>query len=692
MTRRQLVTSLLAVGLTLPGGPPLVGDEGMWLFNNLPAEYLEETYGFSPSEQWARHLMLSSVRFNSGGSASFVSREGLVLTNHHVGADTLHKLSTSENNYHRDGFYAASQQEELKAPDLELNQLISIEYVTQQVQAAVNEDMDASQAAVARRAVMAEIEKRSLADTQLRSDVVTLYGGGRYHLYRYKKYTDVRLVWAPEAAIAFFGGDADNFEYPRYNLDACLFRVYEDGRPAETEHYLRWSAEGVRDEELVFVSGNPGRTNRISTLAELKYLRDAALPHRLNFIRRREVLLQQFGLQSPERERRARDELFGIQNSRKALTGMLQGLQDPAFMQRKEQAQRKLHAAIRSDADLRPHLDAWATIASLQQRKAQLLGQGVSLNVSLFRVAQTLVRMAIEDQKPSGQRLREYRDSARESLMQQLLSPAPVYKDLEQAQLADLLGYMVEQRGGDDTLVQQVLGGSSPVQRAAELTQGTRLDEIAVRRHLAEGGMRAIEASDDPMIRLAQLIDPAARAVRDEREAIEEEERQAYAKIADAIFATQGTSMYPDATFTLRLAFGAVKGYQQGGEPVPPWTTLAGVFQHEEVHLAEPPWQLPERWHERRDQLDLDTQFNFVCTADIIGGNSGSPVVNLDLELVGLIFDGNIQSLSGDFRYDDRIDRAVSVSSSAILEALRNVYDAQRLVDELDIVETGKGR
>ncbi len=682
MTLNRIAASLLTLGLALPSSL-LLADEGMWLFNDLPTEYLQEKYGFTPTPEWAKHLMLSSVRFNSGGSASFVSSTGLVLTNHHVGADTLQKLSTPEHNYYRDGFYARTMEEEIKAPDLELNQLISVEDVTQRVQAAVKADITPAEAVAARRAVLANIEKESQTATGLRSDVVTLYGGGRYHLYRYKKYTDVRLVWAPEAAIAFFGGDADNFEYPRYNLDACIFRVYEDDKPAEVKSFLKWSDEAVQEGELVFVSGNPGRTNRISTLAELKYLRDVGLPYRLNFIRRREILLQQFGLKSPEKERRAHEELFGVQNSRKALTGMLQGLQDPAFLARKQRAEDTLVAAVEQDPKLAGSAQAWQTIKELQQRQAELLRRGVALNVELFRTAQTLVRMAEEDQKPSAERLREFRDSARESLLQQLLSPAPIYKDLEQVKLADLIAFLMEERGGDDPLVQKVLAGKSPGERAVELVQGTRLDDVATRQKLVDGGTAAIEASDDPMIQLARLVDSESRAVRDAQEQIDEQKRQAYAQIADAMFATQGTSTYPDATFTLRLAFGAVKGLEQDGEQIPAATTFGGAFQHEQNHGGKDPWELPPRWHALKDKIELNTQFNFVCTADIIGGNSGSPVVNRNLELVGLIFDGNIQSLSGDFRYDDKQDRAVSVSSQAIRRALREIYEADRIADEL---------
>jgi hypothetical protein len=655
----------------------------MWLFNDLPGDQLEAEYDFRPTVEWADHLMKASVRFNSGGSASFISSQGLVLTNHHVGADTLYKVSTPENNYYRDGFFARTHDEEIKAPDLELNQLISLEDVTQQVQAAVTVNMTPAEAAVARRAVMAKIEKESQDQTGLRSDVVTLYGGGRYHLYRYKKYTDVRLVWAPEAAIAFFGGDADNFEYPRYDLDACIFRVYEDDQPAKIEHFLKWSDGGVRENELVFVSGNPGRTSRISTVAALKFQRDVRFPYTLNLIRRREILLQQFGLRSPENERRAHDDLFGAQNSRKARTGMLQGLQDPQFMASKEAAEKRLLAAIAQDPKLRGHAEAWKTIERLQERQAELMNKGLSFNVSLFQTALTLVRMEAEDKKPGPQRLREFRDSARESLLQQLFSPAPVYKDLEQAKLADMLTLMVEQRGGDDPLVQQVLTGKSPRTRAAELVQGTRIDDVEFRRQLAADGGKALALCDDPMIQLAKLVDPESRRIREIQETLDEEERQAYAQIAEAIFATQGTSTYPDATFTLRLSFGTVKGYEQEGEQIPPWTTIGGAFEYEQLHGAKDPWELPRRWHEHKDDIQGDTQFNFVCTADIIGGNSGSPVVNRDLELVGLIFDGNIQSLPSDCRYDDRQDRAVAVSSQAIREALRKIYGAARIVEEL---------
>ena len=678
---------ILAVtwGVWLAAGVPhcSTADEGMWLFNALPKQYLREKYGFEPSDAWADHVMKSSVRFNVGGSASFISSTGLVLTNHHVGSDTLHKLSSAEHNYAEDGFYAKRLEDEIPAPDLELNQLVAIVDVTDRVQSAVREGMSAAEALRARRAVIAQIEKESKDQTGLRSDVVTLYGGGRDHLYRYKRYTDVRLVWAPEAAIAFFGGDADNFEYPRYCLDACIFRVYEDGKPAKIEHYLRWSDDGVQENELVFVSGNPGRTSRISTLAALKHQRDVRLPYVLNYIRRREIMLQQFGLEGVEQERRAKDDLFGIQNSRKALTGMLQGLQDPRLMKVKQRQEEALLAAVAKNPKLADAADAWEQIAKLQKRRAALQGKGVSLNTRLFRIAQTLVQMAAEDQKPNAERLPEFRDSARDSLLQQLFSPAPIYKDLEQATLADLISWMIEQRGGDDPLVQQILAGKGPRDRAAELVTGTQLDRVEFRKKLAEGGAEAIANCKDPLIQLAQAVDAEARAVRKERDEISELERQAYGKIAEVLFAVKGTSSYPDATFTLRLAFGPVKGYVEDGRTIPPWTTMGGAFEHEKRHGAKEPWKLPESWVKARDRIDLDTPFNFVCTADIIGGNSGSPVINRDAELVGLIFDGNIQSLTADYLYDDKVSRAVSVDARALREALEKIYHADRIVSEL---------
>lgn len=655
----------------------------MYLYTDLPLDHLKSKYGFTPSEAWAEHLRLCSVRFNSGGSGSFISSDGLVLTNHHVASDTLHKLSTPERNLIDDGFLAESTSDELQAPDLELNQLVSIEDVTDRVNAAVDSDASAEDAAKNRRAVIATIEKESLEETKLRSDVVTLFGGAKYHLYRYKKYTDVRLVWAPETAAAFFGGDADNFEYPRYNLDATIMRVYEDGKPAKLDHFLRWNDQPLKAGELVFVSGNPGRTQRIFTVDALKYLRDDRIPYLLDYLRRKEILMQQFGLEGTEATRRARDELFGIQNARKAYTGMLAGLQDPQTLATKQEREQQLMAQLNQDPQLKELTGAWQEIAKLQDRKREMLGQSVQLRSSLFSLAQRIVLVGAEDRKPDADRLRGYNDASRESLLQSLLSTAPIYADLERAKLADELARLVELRGADDELVQQVLDGSSPRERAATIVGGTKLVDVAFRKSLIEGGQEAITSSSDPMIQLAETLDSEYRRIRGENEQIEERERQAYAKITSAVTAIEGTGGYPDATFTLRLAFGAVQGYEQNGESIEPTTDFAGAYQHASDHEGQQDFDLPKSWMDAKDRVDLKTQLNFVCTADIIGGNSGSPVVDRNGELVGLIFDGNIQSLTSDYLYSDKQARAVSVSGVGIIEALRSIYKARDLAGQI---------
>ena len=679
----QLVSCLMLQFAFLYSAPQLKGDEGMYLFNDLPGQVLQDRYGFEATEAWANHLRLSSVRFNSGGSGSFISSNGLVLTNHHVASDTLHKLSTPERNLIDDGYLAKSLDQELKAPDLELNQLVSIEDVTSRVEQAVDADAAPSESAKQRRAVIATIEKDSLEATGYRSDVVTLFGGAKYHLYRYKKYTDVRLVWAPETEAAFFGGDADNFEYPRYNLDATIMRVYEDGKPAQVKNFLKWSSDPLKSGELVFVSGNPGRTQRIFTAAALKYLRDSRIPYLLDFLRRKEVLMQQFSLEGQEASRRARDELFGIQNSRKAYTGMLAGLQNPQTIQNKQAREDVLLAAVAKDPDVSGLAAAWSEIAAIQQEKAEMLGKSVSFRSSLFGYALQLVLLAAEDQKPNEERLRGYTDAARDSLLQSLLSTAPVYDDLEQVKLADELSRFIETQGADSPLVMQVLAGKSPRERAAELVNGTKLGTVAERKKLVEGGNDAVSVSSDPMVALARTVEEEYRRLRSENERIAESERQAYARVSQAVTAIEGTGGYPDATFTLRLAFGEVKGYLEDGKKIPATTDFSGAYQHALDHAGQQDFDLPKSWLKAESKVNLKTQLNFVCTADIIGGNSGSPVVNREGELVGLIFDGNIQSLTSDYLYSDEQGRAVSVAGVGIIEALRAIYNAGDLADQI---------
>ncbi len=668
-----------------------LADEGMWTFNNVPRAEIKKKYGFEVTDAWLKKVQLASVRFNSGGSGAFVSADGLVLTNHHIASDVLQKISNAENDYNKDGFYAKTRDQEVKAPDLELNQLISIEDVTDRVNGAVKPEMSPSDANIARRAVIADIEKESFEKTSLRSDVITLYQGGQYNLYRYKKYTDVRLVFAPEFAIAFFGGDPDNFTYPRYDLDMALFRVYEDNKPLKVENYFKWSKEGAKDGELVFVPGNPGSTARLDTVAHLEYLRDQGLPFAVKLLDRQHSVLEKYRTLGEEQSRRAQEDFFGIENSLKAFRGELDGLRDKTILAKKMKAEEALRKSVAADAKKQKlYGDAWDAIAkgrtSLKSyyRQYALIGNGAGFNSDLFVFARNLVRLAAESAKPNPERLPEFTDARRESLELALYSPAPIYDDFEKVKLADSLAMLRDEVGADDPIVKTALQGKSPEARAAELIDGTKLRDVAFRKQLASGGTKAIEESTDPMIVLARSVDGESRALRKRYETeVQANERVNYGKISRALFEIEGTKLYPDATFTLRLSYGAVKGYPENGKQVPPFTTLAGLYKRAAEHGNKYPFEVPQRWIDKKSSLNMNTPFNFVSTNDIIGGNSGSPVINKNGELVGLIFDGNIQSLVGDFIFDETQNRAVSVDTRAMMEALRKVYGATEAADEL---------
>src|SRR6266404_1040529 len=550
------------------------GDEGMWLFNNPPLKQFKEKYQFEPTPQWLEHLQKASVRFNSGGSGSFVSANGLVITNHHVGADCLQKFGDEQHNYLRDGFYAKTQPEEKKCVDLELNVLMSIEDVTARVSGAVKSGMAGEQAANARKSVIAAIEKESKEKTGLRSDVVTLYQGGAYHLYRYKRYDDVRLVFAPEQQIAFYGGDPDNFEYPRYDLDICIFRIYENGQPAKIDHYLKFNPNGPGDGELTFVSGHPGKTDRQLTLDELADTRDRYLPYVLRMFNRREVLETAYSARSFENARKAREDLFGTQNNRKRYDGYLAGLLDPDIWSQLKAREQKLRDAIARDPKLKSTNAAYdrikhaqAEIAKnapvynyLEQERPVTIGyRGPrALSGNLFKYARLLTRAIDERAKPNGERLPQFRESARESLELELFSTEPIYDDYEILRMTDSLTDFASQFGEDNRLVQKVLAGKSPHTRAVELVSGTKLKDVAVRKDLYGKDAAALQATHDPMIDLARLIDGPAKEARKIYDAQEEMKKQAYAEIARARFAIEGTGSFPDATFTLRLSYGTV--------------------------------------------------------------------------------------------------------------------------------------
>jgi hypothetical protein len=489
---------LRVAGLLLAASLAARADEGMWLFNKPPVRQLEEKHGFKVTPEWLEHLQKSSVRFGNGGSGSFVSANGLILTNHHVGSGMIEKLSTPERDLLKSGFHAKDEGEELKCPDLELNVLMSIEDVTGRVNAAVKPDQSPEDAAAARRAVIAEIEKESQDATGLRSDVVTLFQGGAYHLYRYQRYTDVRLVFAPDAQAAAFGGDPDNFEFPRYCLDFAFFRAYENGQPAKTPHFLKWKAAGAEEGELVFTSGHPGRTNRSITLAQLEAIRDDGFPHRLEQIFRNETMLRAWSDRDRENARRAKGSIIGTQNGRKAIQARLNGLLDPELMKHQAADEAKLRAAFLAKDEWKDAAVAYDRIAEAEAKEREftmrlrMLEGGEGVGTSLFGIARTLLRAADEAAKPDGERLRGYQESSRVSLELDLFSDEPVYKDLELLRLENSLTFLCAKLGAEDPVVIRILAGKSPVERAAELIDGTGLHEVAARRKLYEGGKAAV--------------------------------------------------------------------------------------------------------------------------------------------------------------------------------------------------------
>jgi Peptidase S46 len=668
---------------------PSLADEGMWTFDNPPAKQLEQKYKFTPSAQWLEHIRLASVRFNDGGSGSFVSPTGLVITNHHVAFGQLQKVSTAEKDYVKDGFYAKTQADELKCPDLELNVLVSMEDVTARVQGAVKPGMTEKQALDARKAEQAKIQKESLDKTGFRSDVVSLYQGGEYWLHRYKKYTDVRLVFAPEQQMAFFGGDPDNFTFPRYDLDFAIMRVYENGKPIQTKDYLKWNGKGANDSELVFVSGHPGSTERGLTMAQLTLDQELIYPSRIARYKRWLQALRAYAARGPEQARQAAEEIFGLENSLKAVTGEYNGM-DKALFDKKSKEEADLRAKVNANPEWRRQYgDAWDAIAAATKKQSELFKiqqyRSISTASNLASLARQIVVYVAEIKKPDAQRLNGYHDSQLEELKFYLFSPAPVYLDFEQAMLAFSLKDSLDQLGPDDPFVKAMLNGKTPEQVAAEVMKGTKLADPAVRKNLAEGGEAAVNASTDPLVVLARKADPFFREVRKQYEDnVESVVSSATEKIAKARFAIYGKSVYPDATFTLRLAYGTVNGYPMNGTKAPSRTTFYGLYDRSASFDNKPPFNLTPRFVERRDKIDLSTPLNFVMSADIIGGNSGSPVVNRNGEFVGLIFDGNIESLSGNFVYLEEANRAVAVHSAAIIEALRKVYDAPALANELE--------
>lgn len=670
--------------------PVARADEGMWLFTSFPKAEVQKRHGVQVTDEFLRHMQMSAVRFNSGGTGSFVSPDGLLFTNHHVGADCIQKLSSAGSDFMKNGFLAKAQAEERACPDLELNVLASIEDVTAKVKPAEAASQSPAEANRLRKAAMSEIEKACNASTGLRCDVVTLFSGAQYHLYKYKKYTDIRLVFAPEFDIAFFGGDPENFTYPRYDLDIAFFRAYEDGKPAKVENYFKWSKTGAKEGELVFVPGNPGSTGRLQTVTELEFQRDIAFPLTLRRIESLISALQTYMNQGEEQHRVGNDILFGQQNSFKAISGFNRGLNDQKLMSKKRADEQDLRKRIAADDAQREKFGKlWDELSTAYggyrgyYTRYSLLESGATRGSALFALARSIVRYAEQTRKPNAERLREYAETALPAREQAMYSPAPITPPMEIAVLADYFAFIAKELGAADPLVVQIVDGKTPRQAAEMYVNSSKIIDIAERKRLA-ADPAAVAASTDGMIRLARMIDgPALELRKKVEDEVEGVVTRASAQIAQARFDLSGGTEYPDATFTLRVAFGPAKGYKNDqGKNVAWATTFSGLWPK---GTGKAPYVIPPSWLKAKSKLKGSTAFNFVSTADTHGGNSGSATLNPKGEVVGILFDGNIEGLPNRFVYTDETARSVHVASQGIAEALKFVYAADNLLKELGL-------
>jgi len=692
MKRIALIVLLISFGWASLG---VRADEGMWTFDNVPRKLIKEKYGFDITDEWLEHVRLASVRVGEGGSGSFVSPGGLLFTNQHIGRGQVTKLSTPQRDLVKDGFYAATRRDELKCPDLEVNVLVSYEEVTQRVQGAVKAAAADKDANSQRKAEMSAIEKECSTATGLKCEVITLYSGGEYWLYRNRKYTDLRLVFAPEEQIAYFGGDYDNFTYPRWNFDITFFRVYENGQPLKTPHYLKWSKAGAAEGELIFTPGYPGSTARLLTVAQIAYQRDVGNPLQMQVWTSRRDALARYAALGAEPARRASAGRLGLENSIKRLVGQQGGLVNPRVFRKKEDDEAALRARVAANPEWqRTYAPAWdqvaAAYAALPASAKRLAFSNLTAS-RLAGMASTIVRYGDEIQKPSGQRYPEFTDARLEGLKFSLFSTAPVFPEMEEAQLAAWLEDAQKSLGPDDAFVKAALGGQTAAALAKQVMAGTKLMDAAARKALVDGGRPAIVASADPLIELARRVEPIVRELRAwQEERIQSVDSRAGQKIAEARFAVYGKTAYPDANFNLRLEYGTVLGYEEDTTLVPPKTTFYGLYERAAGFGEKAPFTLPARWRDGRAALDLATPFNFVYTADTIGGNSGSPVINRSAEICGINFDSNVQKLPNRYMYIDEAEgsRAVGVHSAGIIEGLRKLYGADALVAEL----TGQAR
>jgi Peptidase S46 len=676
-----LATLSLAVGTAR-------ADEGMWLPNDFPADKVQAAYGFKPDAAWLDHARLSAIRLANGCSASLVSPNGLVATNHHCVRECLTQISRKGDDTSALGYLAATPADEKRCTTTEANRLLEITPVTDRIRKATDGKAGADFASALKAETAAITQECAHGDDKLRCDVVTLFRGGRYDLYKYRRYQDVRMVFAPEDEIADFGGDPDNFEFPRYALDVGFLRIYENGKPLDSrDGYFHFGEREPLPGEVSFTVGNPGSTERLFTVAQLEEERNITLPRTALYLAEARGVLTEFVRRGPEQHRVGEASLLRIENSLKALRGEWEALAEPALIEGKRAAETALRAKVAADPELsKSSGSAWDDIEAALKRHRAIADRafviGAMRNASrLLNDALILVRAPVEQAKPDGERLQEYTNASFPALRQSLLADQPISAELEIVTLGYWLGKVREILGPDDPMVHKLLGNQSPEQLAASLVKGTKLSDTAQRKKLLEGG---VADSADAMIVFARLIDPEARTVRRKTEDDYDSVLDAAGgKIARAQFALLGSTTYPDATFTMRISYGGVQGWDEAGKSIAPLTRFSGVF--ERATGAEP-FRLPEKWVAAKDRLTAGTVFDFASTNDIVGGNSGSPVIDRKGDVIGLAFDGNFKSLGGDYGYDPALNRSVSVSAVAIREALAKIYGAKTLLDELGTV------
>lgn len=687
MKRLALALTILALSASA------TADEGMWTFDNFPRDVVAKKYNVQVTDQMLDKLQNAIVRLETGCTGSFASPDGLVLTNHHCVSSCLAENSSAQRDLFATGFIPKSRADEIRCQGAQASVLVDTEDVSSKVTSALT---GAAGAELSRRRneALTNLESACEAEskktgTPLKCEAVTLYQGGQHWLYKYKRYDDVRLAFAPEAGIAAFGGDPDNFQFPRWCLDMSLLRVYENGKPAPTPNHLSFNWAGAKEGEPVFVAGHPGNTDRLLTVEQLKTQRNNFLPFwllRYSELRGRMI---QYSKSSTEAERQAKDYLHQVENSIKVRRMQLASLLDDRMMEQRAAEEKKLRDAVTESPKLKSTAgSAWDQIAKAEAVHRDILVPytfiegAAGFNSDLFGYARILVRAADEREKPNAERLREFTDAALPQIRQYLAAETPIYPEFEVVRLSFALERMREYLGPDHPIIKEALGADSPDEKAKELISGSKLADPKVRRSLFEGGRKAIGASNDPMIALARAIDDEARALRKTYETqVEAPVQQAQRAIADARFAVYGTSIYPDATFTLRLSYGAVEGWMEAGKKVEPFTYLSRLYERA---TGSEPFALPKSWLDAKPRLDMKTRANFVTTNDIVGGNSGSPVVNAKGEIVGLVFDGNIHSISGSYWFDAERNRTVAVHPEFIRAALAEVYEAPAIAKELN--------